>query len=158
MIVGTKFQGDSTRIASIQHEVYGEALRIIIDFATNKHRKAEQVVDIRTELSDLRDGLDSFDHRTLQWLHDSMAAAFRMDYCLNADLFAHAAQNSHTPAEINNLWFDFLRRELARVFANHLELPRLILTVAAYPNPDQKGSDGEDELYRLTKILYPELE
>lgn len=116
------------------------------------------MVDVRTELSDLRDELNSFDHRTLQWLHDRMAVAFRMDYYLNADLFAHAAQNSHTPAEINNLWFDFLRRELARVFANHLELPRLILTAALYPNLSPKGSDAEDELYRLTKILYSELE
>ncbi|MGO2301105.1 hypothetical protein [Psychrobacter sp.] len=142
----------------IQHDCYGEALRIIIDFAIDKHRHAERVVDVRTELSDLRDELNSFDHRTLQWLHDRMAVAFRMDYYLNADLFAHAAQNSHTPAEINNLWFDFLRRELARVFANHLELPRLILTAALYPNLSPKGSDAEDELYRLTKILYSELE
>ena len=64
----------------------------------------------------------------------------------------------HTPAEITTFWFDFLRRELAKVFANHLELPRLILTAAAYPNPNPKGSDAEDEIYRLTKILYPELE
>ncbi|MGO2362739.1 hypothetical protein ACT3QO_04485 [Psychrobacter sp. AOP7-D1-15] len=158
MIVGTEFQGDSIRIGMIQHDCYGEALRIIIDFAIDKHRHAERVVDVRTELSDLRDELNSFDHRTLQWLHDRMAVAFRMDYYLNADLFAHAAQNSHTPAEINNLWFDFLRRELARVFANHLELPRLILTAALYPNLSPKGSDAEDELYRLTKILYSELE
>ncbi|PKG34164.1 hypothetical protein [Psychrobacter sp. Sarcosine-3u-12] len=158
MIVGTKFQGDSTRIAKIQHDSYGEALRIIIDFATNKHLKAEQVVDVRTELSDLRDELTSFDHRTLQWLHDSIAAAFRMDYCLNADLFTYATQNSHTLAEIIDLWSDFLRKELVRVFEQYLQFPRLVLIAALYPNPDPKGSDAEDELYRLTKILYPELE
>ena len=157
MIVGSYFHGDSTRIGLIQHDCYGKSLRIIVNFAIDKHRHAERVVDVRTELSDLRDELRGFDHRTLQWLHDCMAAAFRMEYCLNADLFAHAAQNSHTPAEINNLWFDFLRRELARVFANHLELPRLILTVAAYPNPDQKGMAAEDEIYDLTRRLYPEL-
>ncbi|MGP9599290.1 hypothetical protein ACT3R9_06350 [Psychrobacter sp. AOP42-A1-21] len=157
MIVGTEFQGDSIRIGMIQHDCYGEALRIIIDFAIDKHRHAERVVDVRTELSDLRDELNSFDHRTLQWLHDRMAVAFRMDYYLNADLFAHAAQNSHTPAEINNLWFDFLRRELERVFAEYLQLPRLILTAALYPNPDKKGIAAEDEIYDLTRQLYPDL-
>ena len=158
MIVSDYFHGDSDRIGWIQHDGYGKALRIIVNFAIDKHRHAERVVDVRTELSDLRDGLRGFDHRTLQWLHDCMAAAFRMEYCLNADLFTYVIPDPHTPAEITTFWFDFLRRELAKVFANHLELPRLILTAAAYPNPNPKGSDAEDEIYRLTKILYPELE
>ncbi|WP_201532000.1 hypothetical protein [Psychrobacter sp. LFX-11D] len=158
MIVGSYFQGDSTRIGWIQHDCYREALHIMVDFAIDKHCHAERVVDVRTELSDLRDEMSGFDHRTLQWLHDCIAAAFRMEYCLNADLFTYVIPDPHTPAEITTFWFEFLRRELAKVFANHLELPRLILTAAAYPNPNPKGSDAEDEIYRLTKILYPELE
>ncbi|MFK4000055.1 hypothetical protein ACI2I3_01745 [Psychrobacter namhaensis] len=157
MIVGTEFQGDSIRIGTIQHDSYGEALRIIIDFAIDKHRHAERVVDVRTELSDLRDELISFDHRTLQWLHDRMVAAFRMEYCLNADLFTHAKKNPHTPSEITNLWLDFLRKELARVFEQYLQFPRLILTAALYPNPGQKGKDAEDELYEMTMQLYPDI-
>ena len=117
MIVGTKFQGDSTRIAKIQHDGYGKALRIIVNFASAKHREAERVVAFRPELSDLRDELDSFDHRTLQWLHDRMAASFRMEYCLNADLFTYVIPDPHTPAEITTFWFEFLRKELERVFA-----------------------------------------
>ncbi len=72
MIVSDYFHGDSIRIGMIQHDCYGEALRIIVDFASAKHREAEAVVNVRTELSDLRDELNSFDHRTLQWLHDCM--------------------------------------------------------------------------------------
>ena len=158
MIVGTEFQGDSIRIGMIQHDSYGEALRIIIDFAIDKHRHAERVVDVRTELSDLRDELNSFDHRTLQWLHDRMAAAFRMEYCLNADLFTYSTPDPHTPAQTVSFWLEFLRKELARVFSHHLELPRLILTAAAYPNPDKRGMKAEDEIYELTRRLYPEME
>ena len=117
MIVSDYFHGDSTRIGWIQHDCYREALRIIIDFASAKHREAEAVVNVRTELSDLRDGLVSFDHRTLQWLHDRMAASFRMQYCLNADLFTYVIPDPHTPAEITTFWFEFLRKELERVFA-----------------------------------------
>ncbi len=157
MIVGTEFQGDSIRIGMIQHDCYREALRIIIDFASTKHREAEAVVNIRTELSGLRDELNSFDHRTLQWLHDCMAAAFRMEYCLNADLFTYKIPDPHTPEETVALWLEFLRKELERVFAGYLQLPRLILTAALYPNPDKKGIAAEDEIYDLTRQLYPDL-
>lgn len=108
MIVGTKFQGDSTRIAKIQHDCYGEALRVIFNFSVQKHREAERVVAVRTELSDLRDEPSSFnDHRPLQWLHDRMAAAFRMEYCLNADLFTYVIPDPHTPAEITTFGLTF---------------------------------------------------
>ncbi|MEN8626077.1 hypothetical protein [Psychrobacter proteolyticus] len=158
MIVGSYFHGDSTRIGLIQHSCYGEALHIIVNFASAKHRKAERVVSVRTELSDLRDELISFDHRTLQWLHDRIAAAFRMEYCPNADFFTYKIPDPHTPDETVTLWFDFLRKELERVFAEYLQLPRLILTAALYPNPDQKGKDAEDELYEMTMQLYPDIE
>lgn len=157
MIVGSYFHGDSIRIGLIQHDSYGKALRIIIDFAIDKHRHAERVVAVRTEFSDLRDELRGFDHRTLQWLHDCMAAAFRVEYCLNADLFTYATIDPHTPSEIITFWFDFLRKELERVFAQYLQLPRLVLIAAIYSNPDQKVKDAEDEIYNLTKQLYPNL-
>jgi hypothetical protein len=157
MIVGDYFHGDSDRIGWIQHDSYREALRIIIDFAIDKHRHAERVVAVRTELSDLRDELISFDHRALQWLHDCMAAAFRMEYCLNADLFTYAIPEPHTPEEITTFWFEFLMKELERVFAEYLQFPRLVLTAAIYSNPDKKGMDAEDKIYELTRELYPEL-
>ncbi len=158
MIVGSYFYGDSTRIGMIQHDCYGKALRIIVNFAIDKHRHAERVVAVRTELSDLRDELRGFDHRTLQWLHDYMAAAFRMEYCLNADFLIYKIPDPHTPEETVALWLEFLRKELEKVFAEYWQLPRLILTAALYPNPDKKGMAAEDEIYELTQFLYPELE
>lgn len=157
MIVSDYFHGDSTRIGWIQHDCYREALHIMVDFAIDKHRHAERVIDVRTELSDLRDELRGFDHRTLQWLHDCMAAAFRMDYCLNADLFTYVIPDPHTPEETIIFWLEFLRKELVRVFSEYLQLPRLILIAALYPNPDKKGMAAEDEIYELTRRLYPEL-
>lgn len=157
MIIANEFQGDSIRIARIQHDSYGEALRIIVDFAARKHRHAEKVIASHTDFSELRDNIKSFDHRTLQWLHDFIAAAFRMNYCLKADLFTYATVESHTSSEVISFWFDFLNKELERIFIQHLELPRLILTAVVYPNPSSKGADAEDEIYRLAKHLYPEL-
>ena len=157
MIVGSYFYGDSTRIGLIQHGCYGEALHIIVSFASAKHRKAERVVAVRTELSHLRDEFINFDHRTLELLHDCMAAAFRVEYCFNADFFTYKIPDPHTPEEIMTFWFDFLRKELERVFAEYAQLPRLILTAALYSNPDQKGKDAEDKLYEMTMQLYPDL-
>lgn len=157
MIVAECFHGDSMRIAEIQHESYGEALHIIVNFASAKHRKAERVVAVRTELSNLRDELISFDHRTLQWLHDCIAAAFRMEYCLNADFLTYTIPDPHTPAEITTFWFDFLKTELERIFAEYVQFPRLVLTAALYPNPNEKGMTAEDEIYELTQFLYPDL-
>lgn len=157
MIVSDYFHGDSDRIGWIQHDGYGKALRIIVNFAIDKHRHAERVVDVRTELSDLRDELRGFDHRTLQWLHDCMAAAFRMEYCLNADFLIYKIPDPHTPEETVALWLEFLRKELEKVFAEYWQLPRLILTAALYPNPDKKGMAAEDEIYELTRRLYPDL-
>ncbi len=54
MIVSDYFHGDSDRIGWAQYGCYGEALHIIVNFASAKHRKAEGIVDVRTELSDLR--------------------------------------------------------------------------------------------------------
>ena len=157
MIVGSYFHGDSTRIGLIQHDCYGKALRIIVNFAIDKHRHAERVVDVRTELSDLRDELRGFDHRTLQWLHDCMAAAFRMEYCLNADFLIYKIPDPHTPEETVTLWLEFLGEELEKVFTEYLQLPRLMLIAALYPNPNKKGMAAEDEIYELTRRLYPDL-
>ncbi len=157
MIVSDYFHGDSTRIGWIQHDCYGEALHIIVNFAIDKHRHAERVIDVRTELSGLRDDLRGFDHRTLQWLHDCMAAAFRMEYCLNTDFLIYKIPDPHTPEETVTLWLEFLRKELERVFAEYFQFPRLILTAAVYSNPDEKGMAAEDEIYELTQFLYPDL-
>ena len=158
MIVSDYFHGDSTRIELIQHDCYGDALGIIFNFAVKKHHEAERVVDVRTELSDLRDEPSNFnDYRPLQWLHDCMAAAFRMEYCLNADLFTYVIPDPHTPEETMIFWLEFLRKELERVFAEYFQFPRLILTAAVYSNPDEKGMAAEDEIYELTQFLYPDL-
>ena len=86
-----------------------------------------------------------------------MAAAFRMEYCLNADFLIYKIPDPHTPKETVTLWLEFLNKELVRVFSEYLQLPRLILTAALYPNPDKKGMAAEDEIHELTRRLYPEL-
>lgn len=157
MIISELFQGDSIRIANIQHDSYDQALLKIVRFATEKHRKAGAILAVRTELCDKRDDLMRFDHRTLQWLHDSIAGAFRWKYCLNADLFTDASFSPDSAEDIAQLWFDFLHSELERIFDIYLRLPHWILTSIIYANPDPRGMAAEDELYEMTRMLYPEL-
>ena len=86
-----------------------------------------------------------------------MAASFRIEYFLNADFLIYKIPDPHTPVETVTLWLEFLNKELERVFTEYLQLPRLILTAAIYPNPDKKGMAAEDEIYDLTRRLYPDL-
>lgn len=86
-----------------------------------------------------------------------MAAAFRKKYCLNTDLFTYTVPDPYTPKATVIFWVEFLRKELERVFAEYLQLPRFLLTVALYPNLNQQGKDAEDEIYDLTRRLYPDL-
>ena len=138
MIVSDYFHGDSTRIGWIQHDCYREALHIMVDFAIDKHCHAERVVDVRTELSDLRDELRGFDHRSLQWLHDCMAASFRMEYCLNADFLIYNIPDPHTAEETVILWFEFLNKELERVFTEPPRDCRRLNILREYDNENTK--------------------
>lgn len=63
-MIANEVQGDSIRIARIRHDSYGEALRIIVDFAARKHRNAEKVIASHTDFSELRDGRISYTVRS----------------------------------------------------------------------------------------------
>lgn len=157
MIVCELFIGDSKRIANIQHDVYYPSCRRILNLAISKHREAELVIGERSELSKHRDAIESYDHRTLQWLHDCIAGAFRMDYCLKGDLFSHSDLDVNDEAVIKNLWFDFLENELERIAQAYRCLPRLILKSVIFANPNPEGIKAENEIYEITRELYPDL-
>lgn len=158
MIVGEQFQGDSIRIANIQHDLYDQAFRKIINFAIEKHCEAEQVINVRSDISDKRDSLreKGIDHRTLQWLHDSIAGAFRFNYCLNADLFDDL-NASFAGMDVGQRWLQFLDAELKRLFEQYRQMPRWILEASIYANPDPIGIDAEERLYNMTRHVYPDL-
>ena len=155
MIVGENFFLDSERIAWIQHDVYATSLPKLFVKARAEYRRAESVVGINGELG-VAFNIESFDHRTLQWLHDAVAARFRFMYCIEGDLFDDRPPVGSDENYIISLWYQFLDQELDRLFKKWLELPRNIGVAACFPNPDPRGNAAEDWLYEMTLLEYPD--
>lgn len=75
MIVSCEFIGDSREVASAQHDVYYDALQIIVK-ACNKYARFSKLVIVTDEFSNWAN-VWKFDHRVLQFHHDLIATAWR---------------------------------------------------------------------------------
>lgn len=157
MILQKLFPMDSDRIADIQRDVYGPSLWHIFNISKRHYRRAEAIIGINTELGEQLNIIDGFDHRTLQWFHDAIAGQFRLQYCLNTNLFDSLIENFGEKETIINLWHEFLFSEMRRLFQRHTELPREICTAVVYANPNPRGIDAEDFLYEITLSEYEDL-
>lgn len=157
MIVGSRFPDDSERISLIQHDCYYRALSMIMLAARRRYLSAERVIQEKTELG-RRFGEESFDHRTIQWFHDSIAARVRYQHCLEASLFEIRPDAVNEEDCIVEQWLDFLRNEMNRLLKKYDALAVKIGTAAFYPNPDKKGIDAEEYLFELTLSEYPMLD
>lgn len=153
MIVGEMFFLDSIRIAWIQHDVYGSALAKLFTKARVEYQRAESVVGVNSELG-VSFNIQLSDHRTLQWLHDTIAGRFRFMYCIEGDLFDDRPPAGRDESHIVALWDQFLDQELDRLFKKWLELPRNIGVAACFPSPDPRGNAAEDWLFDMTMLEY----
>ena len=120
MIVGKCFPDDDLAIARQQHDVYGQALGIIVQQCNQYTRFAKVLLEV--EGYSLWGKVDSFDHRTLQEAHDLLAAAWRFRYIqsrLQATFFDDPDE------DIQSLWLDWLRNEVAQ----WILLPKLVRAV-----------------------------
>ena len=110
MIVGGAcFTGDTNRrVAWKQHDVYHEALWIIVTLCNRYTNFARLLLD---DVDHPRWGtVDRFDHRTLQSAHDLLAAAwrFRSDFGQ-----ARLPLDGKNPLdEVQTLWLEWLRHEV----------------------------------------------
>ncbi len=163
MIIGEIFPGDSIEIARIQSDVYGQSIRVIFERAQTEYIKSELILGIRTDLGkDLRN-VDRIDHRTLQWLHDAIAVQFRFNY-LNShfstqvDLFDTPKPIDNDPfLDMNSQWRNFLESELKAIFIDAPDLIKQVCLATTYSNPDKRGGEAEDNIYRYTVIRYENL-
>lgn len=150
MIIAKAFPHDSERLAEIQAGVYGQALFTILGVAFREYRRAKLLLGVTTEID--QEILPSFiDHRTLQWIHDALAAQYRYDYISNQDLFAPTQTQQEMDADFTRGWIAFIEREIHRIGERHLTTYRDICVAVFFPNPDRRGIEAEDRLYELTK-------
>ena len=127
MIVAPFFTGDvDMEVASKQHDVYGQALWIIVS-------KCHQYTEFaRSLLNDAdhseRGTVEHFDHRVLQHGHDLLAAVWRFRNDFQQPVLPFVDKKSLD--EPQTLWLGWLRHEIAGWidYPHRVRLVQLILT------------------------------
>lgn len=141
MIVGCSFEGDSIELAWKQHEVYGEALHIIVSSIYEHPKRAAEMLG----LANHHVPAEARDHRTMQMAHDILAAAWRHQ-SEPADMFAEKPDQSMYG------WFCWLRAECDS-WHRSPEIVRLFLTIFENQNNDV-GYAAEDALSRALLLRF----
>ena len=135
MIVGSCFEGDPTELARAQHDVYHEALRVIVSSVYTHARRAAEILDLPAD----HEPAEARDHRTMQVAHDILAAEWRFQTELS-DMFGAKPRQSMYE------WLEWLRFECDS-WHQTPEIVRLFLMVFENQN-NEAGYDAEDALSR----------
>jgi len=110
LIVSSFHDGDDDmELALKQHNVYGQALRIIISTCNRYAAFAKALL----EETDHKDWgrIEECDHRTLQFGHDLLASAWRFRNDFRQGKLPFEGPDHSPPAE--SLWLDWLRNEIS---------------------------------------------
>lgn len=148
MIIADFFAGDSSFMQQCQHEVYLRSVCTIFHKAKMTYLHALKVVNVDTKLG--RDILEkrSIDHRVVQDFHDIIAARFRYlnKQRLNQHHLPGVLFEQSEGAHYTALWLEYYEKTLEWLYETTPRLVWLVLTACAYPNPDTRGSEAEDQL------------
>lgn len=160
MILGKLFENDSLKLAEIQYKVYWDSIDTIFKLSFKKYMWAEAVLGLRSELGQELHKIKSIDHRTLQWLHDAIAGQFRLNFVgKQLNIFDDSDIVPQDSVELDFLcqWQNYLNEELNSVFLENPNIIRGICTTVAFKNPDKRGCQAEDSIYRFTLHKYASL-
>ncbi len=152
MWVGTEFPSDTNAtLKDVQFRLYPEMLLRLYSRPRDRYLDACRLVQAETELASRLRSMDSFDHRTLQDVHDLIAAWFRFSQDDGGQLRLGETEETYR-ARLATEWRDFFEREITRLSADD-EFARAVLTAAAFGNSD-RGYAAEDQLREVLKERY----
>ena len=142
MIVGKSFEGDNTKLGWLQHDVYHQALGIILE-GCRGHLECSCVM-LGVPLRGFWPLDRSTDHRMIQRAHDLLAAAWRHQVCPTApDLYD--SPQAH-PVSVDE-WLPWLRAEVAS-WHGEPDIVACIRTIVINQSADS-GYQAEDDLDQL---------
>ena len=121
------FDGDvDMEVARKQHDVYSQALGIIVSKCNLYAGFARRLLDDSGHPE--WGTVESFDHRTLQHVHDLLAAVWRFRNDFRQPGLAFADEDSLD--EVQTIWLDWLRHEITEwiYYPDRVRLVQLILT------------------------------
>ncbi len=152
MIITTAFPGDiNAALKEIQHNLYQELLPELVRFPRKRYLRAVRLVGIQTELSEILTDLDTFDHRAIQAVHDTIAAYFRFAHDRRGQLPLPIADTSYTE-QLKQSWRAFYHREVARL-TQYDDFVRAILTAVAPTDPFERQA-AQDTLADILEGEY----
>lgn len=105
------------------------------------------------------DQVARLDHRTLQVMHDIIAAQFRyvnfeiLIQCQLPGVFYKISDHDY----FTGIWLEFYTETISEVFERKPSLIRHVLTAVTYPNPGTRGKEAENNIIMILKDLYPEI-
>lgn len=174
MIVAPQFQGDDMALAEMQHDVYADALSIIVRRCKRFARMAIAILGGDSKHPQWDDA-PRFDHRTLQFAHDLLAAAWRYETNppqSSLPLPQDRPKREYEADTPDGRWLQWLDAEVASWL--HVEAGpwdegqqkiRFVLEILANqgkPAGDEAGAGLAQLIYRRfrhvpwDKVLYPE--
>jgi hypothetical protein len=151
MWVGTEFPGDTNQtLKDVQFRLYGEMLVRLYNRPRDRYLDACRLVQIDTDLATRLRSMDGFDHRTLQDVHDLIAAWFRYS---QDDRGLRLGETEETFRDrLATEWRTFFEEEVERLTTDD-EIARAVLTAAAFGNTD-RGYAAEAQLREFLKERY----
>lgn len=146
MIVGYSYRGDDNdALKAAQHDVYWDAIVIIVSACKKHVPTAVRSLGIRDADYSAFSSLRTFDHRTVQDVHDLAAAYWRF---LQDAKQRRAADSAQFRLPKQQAWIDWLWIE-AELWWDEPELVCAIATAVQFANTDRGYDAEEDALERL---------
>jgi len=156
MIKGTLFPWDTNEaLIDIQSRLYSEMLLRLYSHARDRYLDACRLIEVDTDLAIRVRSMDYFDHRTLQDVHDLIAAWFRFSQDdggqLRLDETTEGCQE-----RVGTEWRTFFEKEVSRLGSDD-GFARAILIASAFGNTD-RGYAAEAYLRETLKKQYCAME
>ena len=150
--VGTEFPSDSNAtLKGVQFRLYGEMLVRLYSRPRDRYLEACRLIQINTDLATRLRSMDGFDHRTLQDIHDLIAAWFRFSQDDGGQLRLGEGDETYE-VRLATEWRTFFEAEVSRLSSDD-EFTRAVLVAAAFGNTD-RGYAAEAQLREILKERY----
>jgi hypothetical protein len=145
MIVSEWFEGDDMALARLQHDEYHDATRRLVQCLERR------VDDLAPELLPFLP-IKRFDHRDLQWLHDILAARFRLAWLREKAAREQQVSLFDEPdldaSRFAFQWYDTLPLQFGNLVKAYPNTVRYVLISVLWPNPDKRGIGAEAAFFR----------
>ena len=152
MIICDVFEGDNNETMKlIQHDTYSKLLGYLFSNSASRYLDDIKYTWVSPDFVSKIRNLKSFDHRTLQYAHDLIAAYFRFIFSdsFPSDLFP---EKFDIISFFTSIWKEYYLQEVA-ILSKIEPIAEMIVTAVGFQNTE-RGYDAEDKLHELLLQRY----